>query len=498
MACWVRMAQEVLNAEFPNFSVLASFSLFSLSEGNLKGRHLQLGGDPNSLSVAIQRLSQFFDVPEDALRAEYADMYVYALSTKKASPNMTNQEAWRVATQRQRDRGHDLAALLPPLRSWIAWSCSTSAIEQNFSQLERVHGNRNSNLSDARLSDVIPVVVTEGGRYGGREGCLPYAQHAQDLYVKMFGCARNHSQARPRLSRPSMAVRGGPGADADGSYATETAFLAERSAQIKRRLEDWTKAGGQQDMQQRTLLKSSRCWTAAMDKEVEFQKAKRLRRMVHSVDEAQILEGELPANFAAVRDAQEAREAQTRARQLATQRRRHRIICPVPSVAVGGGQWQSLRGRRAFQGPGQPPAWAPHTRKAGLVLTRNRCCASCFVVDDVTAPGQRNQWQLALCGGCALTPNFLASRGRQGLVLTFNGAVKTGSRRVWCSVKFVSRHPQLHHILTSALAINGSRWQSLEGTIDDFAQAWRRRGRQTNNAVIALVTPADKAEHEAG
>jgi hypothetical protein len=46
LSCWVRLAKEVAEAEFPGFRVLAAFAVFSLSEGNVGGQQDSLGVSP--------------------------------------------------------------------------------------------------------------------------------------------------------------------------------------------------------------------------------------------------------------------------------------------------------------------------------------------------------------------------------------------------------------------------------------------------------------------
>lgn len=158
LACWVRLTESVVQAEFPNFRVLAAFSIFSLSGGNERGCRQALGGlaagsaggaaAADGLEVRIARLAQFFGMPDAELQAQYDHLYPYAQTIKRAQPDVSNVDAWRQALGRvSKAKGsagisEDLLAVTSVLQAWVAWSCSTSGLEQNFAQVERVHGAR--------------------------------------------------------------------------------------------------------------------------------------------------------------------------------------------------------------------------------------------------------------------------------------------------------------------------------------------------------------------
>jgi hypothetical protein len=99
LAAWVRLAQDVVDAEFPDFRVLSAFSVFSLTPGNIKGLQtsLGLGDEPHGLKERLQRLSQFFQVDPVQLGEDFAQTFPAALSLKQSGAAISNQEAWRRA-----------------------------------------------------------------------------------------------------------------------------------------------------------------------------------------------------------------------------------------------------------------------------------------------------------------------------------------------------------------------------------------------------------------
>ena len=155
MGCWVKLAQEVLEAEFPRFRALAAMGIFSLTAGNQKGK-----GSSDHLADHVERLAQFFNVDSNKFSEQLNDVHPFARTVKDSNIDVSNQEAWRMALKRIRgSQQHPVDALLRPLQCWVAWSPSTSGLEQNFSAMERTYGQRVSNLVDSGLLDLLTLVV---------------------------------------------------------------------------------------------------------------------------------------------------------------------------------------------------------------------------------------------------------------------------------------------------------------------------------------------------
>jgi hypothetical protein len=155
MACWVKMAAEVLESEFPKFRVLTALSVFSLPDFDA----LESSAAPELKTTSIQRLAQFFNLDGTKLELQLDDMYLLARSVKLANPKLklSNQDAWRMAMTKV--RGVETTELSKPLQAWMAWSPSTSGIEQSFSQVQRVFGDRLQSMTDMGLLDLVNCVV---------------------------------------------------------------------------------------------------------------------------------------------------------------------------------------------------------------------------------------------------------------------------------------------------------------------------------------------------
>ena len=220
LSCWVRLAKEVAETEFPGFRVLAAFAVFSLSEGNTRGQQDRLGVGSKSNEDHFARMAQVLGIDGDQLREQFYEMQPFAQNVKSARPGVSNPQAWQEALDRAGARGTlPLAALRPALQAWMAWTSSTSGIEQNFSQMERIFGARTNNSGDSTYLDLLTVVVEK--LTPSEETAV--VRDAREIWVERYGPARR--KLRDRIDK---GVKRGPrkaGAAADGSFKTEAAFI---------------------------------------------------------------------------------------------------------------------------------------------------------------------------------------------------------------------------------------------------------------------------------
>lgn len=84
--------------------------------------------------------------------------------------------------------------------------------------------------------------------------------------------------------------------------------------------------------------------------------------------------------------------------------------------------------------------------------------ANVFIVQDVSKPPARMCWLLALCGGTALSPAFVRSKGRHGFMLKFDSAMET-KRCLWMTSTFEENSPVLVDLLRKLSSRRNSRWR---------------------------------------
>jgi hypothetical protein len=141
-------------------------------------------------SVSVGKLASAFKVDEVRLMSQINDhvtmarlhfektkcsqleawLHVVAVSTKKSRPNVDLKEVlYRYATFR---------------------AC-TSRIEQDFSLVENLMGNKRLHQLEEREADVIKVLVDRPKDSAGR---LEILKHAQKVWIRHFGVPRASSQ----------------------------------------------------------------------------------------------------------------------------------------------------------------------------------------------------------------------------------------------------------------------------------------------------------------
>ncbi len=483
MACWVKMAKHVADTEFPSFRVVTSFSIFSLTDGNERGQ----GSETEKIHEHLARLSTFFGVDLQQLTEQLDDMWPLARQLKSGGVGVTNWEAWRLAIDKVRKRAsimeaHPTHALLPPLIRWCGWSVATSGVEQNFSQMERVYQSRGMMMDDARLLDLFTLVVAT---LDAEQEARVY-RDARRLWTTHYGRARNYEALQ--VSRIDIGKRKPQQQVQDGAkIMTEKDFISKRRSAVSDKLRSWSSAGAAERVDKRAASQ----WTDSMQCEVDFQEAKRRKRLVEAHLEGQTVQSDLPGDFSTLEKEYEKKERLNEKRRLAAQKHRQNVLSRLTSrnrpLPI------RMRHMKVFFAPSLPASTLQQLRARASVLRMFECkdrnVATLFIVEDLNHIGQRVHWNLALRGGYVATPEYLTSVGARGLIVAYNAAV-ANHRTVWVSSAFADTHPTLCKILETAVALHQSSWTWFAGSADEFAQ---RVGRtRACREILGLVTMAEK------
>jgi len=101
MNCYAAMALNVTLAEFPDWELLQSTSVFQLSITNAPHRlHGEAEDQEANANNRLARLAQFIREDSDKLREQFRDMYPLALwHRKNGPPGVPNVECWRLAKE---------------------------------------------------------------------------------------------------------------------------------------------------------------------------------------------------------------------------------------------------------------------------------------------------------------------------------------------------------------------------------------------------------------
>ena len=146
MKVWVSLCQSVISHEFPEWDVLASFAVLQVAGNHRDGMTNEVR------DLHIRRLARFFRLEEALLRSELEDLAVLARN-HASSTSCDSVTAWQhtlkqvCATKKRRDR-HPCGCLLTVLSRWVAWTPSTSGVEQAFGHGTHFQTARQSHASE--------------------------------------------------------------------------------------------------------------------------------------------------------------------------------------------------------------------------------------------------------------------------------------------------------------------------------------------------------------
>ncbi len=237
MRTWVEMCCEAVAAEFPSWDVFGAFEVFRLHEEE----HRQGPGTPGAGGVtpeaggvtpvssnfarSLQRLAKVFHLDPDCLQKEYMDLRAIAEAVHR-NAGCSSHASWKVAFERTQDRAemrrkHPASNLLPVLAAYMAWTTSSSGVEQHFSKVERNQLERHPGDPDTERRAVIAL---------GRGVCseasnLSLCEVAREIFAEVRpSMARERARTRvdKGVARPSSSLR----------QDTEVAWKRRRRAEV--------------------------------------------------------------------------------------------------------------------------------------------------------------------------------------------------------------------------------------------------------------------------
>jgi hypothetical protein len=354
---WCVIAISVLDAEFPDFEILQSFSVFNIGGGD-GGRRGSSGivddGHPSDFNPAqlqhIDRLAKTFHVSPRQLQEEIADFRPRAAAEMKSSGCLP-QEAWRKAVQkvmlsidlRVKER-HPLDALVPVLTRWLTLVCTTSAVEQGFAKMLhtiRVQQRAGPNAEADAAKCVLDWDPLEAPQV---------LEGAQRAWAAFYGAPRKAGRARldKGAARPLAEF------DSGSARNSEISFLRARRRAVQRAAVGSAGIVGAQG-----AVPLPQRWTAEQAAEVAFQRKKREHRLVQALQEGALAQNEITEQLKQAHDDLQKKEVSRERVRKADQQR---------SAALRAG---ALHGRRLSQEDLRDKAvWV----EAGVLETINGGC----------------------------------------------------------------------------------------------------------------------------
>ena len=183
MVNWWRLARVVLDSDFPQYDLLHSFAVFDLDTAT-----------DRAAVIAGTRLAEQ-DCSALATWADRLSLHGVAAGFRKNSSDTL--AAWQMAvseTQRtdRRRANYPIAALLPLLRRFAAYTASTCGVEQDFSKFKRALGECRG--FGPQAEERIAVLSS---RKSTPDDDLVLAKSARLIWASCFGAPRN--MQLPRL-----------------------------------------------------------------------------------------------------------------------------------------------------------------------------------------------------------------------------------------------------------------------------------------------------------
>jgi hypothetical protein len=151
---WLCVAEDVLKQEFPSWHLLACFDVFHLSEH----------GQKTDVKRSLEKLGKAFRVSDAGLKEQYQKLLPIALSMHKQG-GLPNRDAWKEAYARTRPRNASQGKYYAPdlfevLAAYMAWTSSSSGVEQQFSKVKRSPVELSSSAADTDRR--MAIVMGEG------------------------------------------------------------------------------------------------------------------------------------------------------------------------------------------------------------------------------------------------------------------------------------------------------------------------------------------------
>ena len=128
MQTFARLASQVFEAEFPNFTAMASFRVFALSSRSRGNANLSSASE-NDQETCLRRLAQTLNIAPADLIYQFRVFEPYA-GQVFAQRSCSNLEAWAQVVKQLRNKESD--ALLPALTRYAAWTSSSCECERTF------------------------------------------------------------------------------------------------------------------------------------------------------------------------------------------------------------------------------------------------------------------------------------------------------------------------------------------------------------------------------
>ena len=487
---WVRLAREVLRAEFPQFETVQAFSALRLS---LAAEPLAaLEAERLTQTAKLAKIAQMLNLDADELTIQFFDNLPSALWAFERGGVGDSLAAWREAVGARdlscRRLGRRRADRTGVLRSALlragAWGASTSCVERLFGLLLKAQPKERKRMDEGFVRDELFLLASK--QLGSPADHKAPSQAAPAAWASAYGAPRNTARNKTRRRR-----RLGGRAPRPGTWK---AWKQKRRAEVTRAVEE-ARGGGEPAADAPAPLVDVHADTFDVAEEALFQRRKRFKRALDSMRENSLTPAEQIVEFGSVEGAQQVLAASTYLSKKSvgehfrkSQRKKASRSRAEPAAAA-------LRGKRvhvdsAVRGKASHAALDRALDAVGATAEPDRATADAFLVPNVAQPGQRVLVNAGLAGGIVLSRSSLITG--VGPRVSYRRALET-RRAVWFSEAFQHSHPALMAIFWARLAeARQNRWAVAPG-LEDFCDRARRNARK--RMFLGFVTKREVGDH---
>jgi hypothetical protein len=487
MQNWVKLAREVVHAEFADFELKAAFSCFNL-EGRAQSARPRSDADSAAARSQrrrqMRRISQFLALEPGLLESEYDAHACIGLTILEAEA-VGNREAWRRAiahtqSDGRRRRTCSAIALLPALQRYLGYGFCTAGVEQGFAVQKSLQGDHRLDCSESIVnddifltSDVDPTKDDEIIRLAQVEWATVYGSERSTPRLPR----RDTGRHRRRLERQGT---------------SETAWNRERRRLVGK-------------LAARTLLSIKRrktadisaeakaaerlagdMWTAEHDKEIDFQRRKQRNNFMRAAEAGLVLQDEISA-----RDKRELAELAEHEAALGHQ---YDVARNRSQVAFVKEQRPVLADKRVYVSDDVGIALATLRallQRHGLQRVSDRSLADVYIEPNLAAVDKLTHWCAMLKGGLICTPDYIRDAGAPSPSLAYAKAFQT-RRTIWCSPRFRATSRELYDLTCACMQQPGCNWVWAGSKSQLLATAAKRKMANNNSECIAFVTEKEQ------
>ena len=194
MQMYVMQVEGIVKAEFPEFQVTQSFSIFNLDDLLEKSPHELKEDGSASIMLDIARLTQFFAPHASDLKQDY--FQILPMAMRKRRLGMPLKLAWATALREAQSlskAARSPLALIHVLVRWACWSGSSGGVERLFALSRHSISAWRQSMTNSNTEDELMVLGAASRDYAD------IAKLAQLVWSEHFGDARlAYTQHRAR------------------------------------------------------------------------------------------------------------------------------------------------------------------------------------------------------------------------------------------------------------------------------------------------------------